>query len=227
MPPNVANQVWLSLELDDGGFESITVESMPMTRASTLQTQTAIFENESIMLAGYLRDIEEEAGWGIPYLRDIPFIGWLFGGSSTRKETVQRMFILTPHIVDLDTEMLLRLQSARLRDLTEEEKLQDDAEEIDLERKHREIEREDTRERRRDAAEARYERRKAEVEHAHEMRKVERAKLEDLLQDDKRVWRQEEKASQEQLKTERKAKKAKKAAQPDKKAEATDAEVKA
>ena len=80
---NVPNQVWLSLELDDGGFETITVDAMPMTRSSTLQTQTAVFEDESIMLAGYLRDIEEDAGWGIPYLRDIPWIGWIFGGKST------------------------------------------------------------------------------------------------------------------------------------------------
>ena len=85
---NIPNQVWLALELDDGGFESVTVDSMPMTRTSTLQTQTAVFEDESIMLAGYLRDIEEDAGWGIPWLRDIPLIGWLFGGKSSRTETV-------------------------------------------------------------------------------------------------------------------------------------------
>jgi hypothetical protein len=106
---------------------SLSVDAMPMTRASTLQTQTAVFENESIMLAGYLRDIEESAGWGIPYLRDIPWIGWLFGGASVRKETVQRMFVFTPHIVDLDAEMLARLQATRLRDITEEEKMEDDA----------------------------------------------------------------------------------------------------
>ena len=140
---NVPNQVWLSIELDDGGFESITVDAMPMSRSSTLQTQTAVFENESIMLAGYLRDIEEDAGWGIPWLRDIPWIGWLFGGKSTRKETVQRMFVMTPHIVDLDKEMLARLQATRLRDIREGEKMQDDAEVSDNERKRRDLERKD------------------------------------------------------------------------------------
>ena len=137
---NVKNQVWLSLELDDGGFESITVDAMPMTRASTLQTQTAIFEDESIMLAGYLRDIEENAGWGIPFLRDLPVIGWLFGGKSTRKETVQRLFIITPRIVDLDAEALVRLQATHLRDLEEAKSLQDDVddEEEEKERPRRE-----------------------------------------------------------------------------------------
>ncbi len=116
--PEIADCVWLSLELDDGGFESISVDSMPMTRASTLTTQTAVFVDESILLAGYLRDIEEDAGWGIPYLRDIPWIGWLFGGKSTRKETVQRMFVITPHVVDIDREMVARHQATLLRDLS-------------------------------------------------------------------------------------------------------------
>ena len=142
---NVNSQVWLSLRLDDGGFESVTVDAMPMTRASSLQTQTAVFEGEAIMLAGYLRDIEESAGWGIPYLRDIPWIGWIFGGKSTRKETVQRMFVLTPHIVDLDAEALARLQATRLRDIVEEEVLEDDAHGSDIERKQRDLEREHAR----------------------------------------------------------------------------------
>ena len=130
---NMPNQIWLSLQLNDGGFEAISVDSMPMKRTSSLTTQTAVFEDESIMLAGYLRDIEEDAGWGIPYLRDLPLIGWIFGGRSTRKETVQRVFIVTPHVVDLDQEMLYRLQATRLRDISVGEEVERDLEESEEE----------------------------------------------------------------------------------------------
>jgi type III secretion protein C len=195
----VADQVWLSMRLDDGGFESIAVDSMPMTRTSTLQTQTAVFENESIMLAGYLRDIEESGGWGIPYLRDIPFIGWLFGGSSVKKETVQRMFILSPHIVDLDAEMLARLQATRLRDVSAEETIADDAEQADDERREREQERENAKRIRHEQHEDRYERRRAEIEHGNEMREIERERERRRLEDDKDKWKDEEKTAKEQL----------------------------
>ena len=140
---NLPGRVWLTLQLDDGGFDSVVVDSMPMKRSSSVQTQTAVFEDEAIMLAGYLRDIEESGGWGIPYLRDIPFIGWLFGGASTHKETVQRMFILTPRVVDLDAATLARLQATRLRDVTHEESLEDDAKESDNAREIRDIKREE------------------------------------------------------------------------------------
>ena len=200
---NMPNQVWLSLELDDGGFESVTVDAMPMTRSSRLQTQTAVHESESIMLAGYLRDIEEDAGWGIPYLRDIPWIGWIFGGKSTRKETVQRMFILTPHIVDLDGETLARLQATRLRDVTEAEKMQDDAEMSDNERERRDLERKDSQERRRERVEDALERRKAEFEHGKGMRQVERDRQKMKLLDDISDWKAEEKAARAKLDAER------------------------
>ena len=200
---NVNSQVWLSLRLDDGGFETVTVDAMPMTRASSLQTQTAVFEGEAIMLAGYLRDIEESAGWGIPYLRDIPWIGWLFGGKSTRKETVQRMFVLTPHIVDLDTEALARLQATRLRDIVEEEKLEDDAHGSDIERKQRDLEREHTRVRREQKAADAYKRREAELDHNYEMRQFDRKRGKYRLDEDKHEWKRIENEEQDRFEAEK------------------------
>ena len=199
---NVPDQVWLSLELDDGGFESITVDAMPMKRTSTLTTQTAVFVDESIMLAGYFRDIEEDAGWGIPYLRDIPWIGWLFGGKSTRKETVQRMFAITPHIVDLDQETLARFQATRLRDVVEAEQMQDDAEINDDEREKRDLERQDNRERRKERQEDYLERRKAEMEHVKEMRQFDRKREKNRLKNDIDDWKEQAKAEREKLKAE-------------------------
>ncbi len=186
------NQVWLSLRLDDGGFETVSVDSMPMTRSSSLQTQTAVMEGESIMLAGYLRDIEESGGWGIPYLRDIPWIGWLFGGASVKKETVQRMFLLTPHVVDLDAGMLARLQATKLRDITEEEKLSDDADDLDEERRLRDLERDEARRQRHERYDNRYERRKAEIEHLREVHKLGQRFTEEELKEDKKTWEEEE-----------------------------------
>ncbi len=189
---NVANQVWLSMRLDDGGFESITVDSMPMTRSSGLITQTAVFEDESIMLAGYLRDIEESAGWGIPILRDIPLIGWLFGGKSTKTETVQRMFIISPHVIDLDLEAVGRDQAARMRDLIAVEAFQDDAENDDIERKRRALERKELQRIREERAGDDLARRRAELEHLRELRDIERDAVADELDEDIREWRGEE-----------------------------------
>ncbi len=189
---NIPDQVWLTVSLDDGGFESVSVDSMPMKRTTSLQTQTTIFEDESIILAGYFREIDEKAGWGIPILRDIPLIGWIFGGSSTRKETVQRMFIITPHVVDLDVELLVRSQAARIRDTTAGDEAVEGTEDGDIGNERRRLEREDNRDRRREKAADELDRRKAELEHGRNMRKIERAEGRDRLNDDIRAWQAEE-----------------------------------
>lgn len=200
---NAPDSVWMSLELDDGGFEAISVDAMPMTRSSTLTTQAAIFEGESIMLAGYLRDIVEDAGWGIPYLRDIPFIGWLFGGKSTRNETVQRIFIVTPHIIDLDTQALERVQATRLRDVNIGEAAEDDAEESDDQREIRELERKNWNKAREERHEDALARRKAEIEHGTHMRQFNRKRTRRLLSEDIKEWQEIEKAERERLEREK------------------------
>ena len=140
---NLPRQVWLTMELEDGGFESVSVDAMPMTRQSTLHTQAAIDENDAILLGGYFRDIKENGGWGIPYLRDIPWIGWIFGGATYKEETVQRLFILTPRVIDIaayqsSTQSLMRVQALNQRDMSAVEDLHELIKRDDAARKDRE-----------------------------------------------------------------------------------------
>jgi type III secretion protein C len=178
---NEPDRVWLSMELQDGGFESISVDAMPMTRSSSLETQAAVLEGHSIMLAGYLRDIKESGGWGIPYLRDIPWIGWLFGGSSTRNETVQRMFILTPYVIDVTTNDVVSVQAGRQRDVEREEIMEDAFDKDGVERKEREAQLEFNRETRHERAEERNDRNE-------KIRGLSREIRRDSMKEGRKIW---------------------------------------
>ena len=194
---NVPDRVWLSMELQDGGFEAITVDAMPMTRTSSLETQAAVLEGHSIMLAGYLRDIKESGGWGIPYLRDIPWIGWLFGGVSTRDETVQRMFILTPYVIDVTTNDVVSVQSTRQRDVEREQILDEAFDKDGIVRKEREAQIDFRRESRQERAEERHDRNE-------EIRDLKREKRKDAMKKDRKNWEkwfEEEKRRYEESKS--------------------------
>jgi len=182
--PGEASQLWMTISLADGGFEAISVDSMPLTRSSTVETQTAVFEGECILLGGYMRDIVEEDAWGIPFLRDIPLIGWLFGGVSKKTETVQRMFILTPYIVEIDSEDLARIQATRQRDIQAEEQLEDDKLEDDDVRELRELEREERHREQSERHADELERRKAELKLEREIREADR-------KDARKEWHEE------------------------------------
>ena len=194
---NVPDRVWLSMELQDGGFEAITVDAMPMTRTSSLETQAAVLEGHSIMLAGYLRDIKESGGWGIPYLRDIPWIGWLFGGVSTRDETVQRMFILTPYVIDVTTNDVVSVQSTRQRDIEREQILDEAFDKDGIVRKEREAQIDFRRESRQERAEERH-------DQNEEIRDLKREKRKDAMKKDRKNWEkwfEEEKRRYEESKS--------------------------
>ena len=185
------------MELQDGGFEAITVDAMPMTRTSSLETQAAVLEGHSIMLAGYLRDIKESGGWGIPYLRDIPWIGWLFGGVSTRDETVQRMFILTPYVIDVTTNDVVSVQSTRQRDIEREQILDEAFDKDGIVRKEREAQIDFRRESRQERAEERHDRNE-------EIRDLKREKRKDAMKKDRKNWEkwfEEEKRRYEESKS--------------------------
>ncbi len=194
---NEARRVWLTMSLQDGGFESITVDAMPMTRTSTLDTQALVPENGSLLLAGYFRDIEEEAGWGIPYLRDIPWIGWLFGGASHTKESVQRLFIITPRVIGVVEPGLTEAQAVRARDVVREEDLQEALEGSDDERRVREADRREYREIRKENADERLKVREAEIERDRRDRKLEMRKRDDALRDNVRQWKDDYTAREE------------------------------
>jgi Flp pilus assembly secretin CpaC len=184
--PETPDRVWLSMELQDGGFVAITVDAMPMTRTSSLETQAEVTEGNSIMLAGYLRDIKESGGWGIPYLRDIPWIGWLFGGASYRDETVQRMFILTPYVIDVTSagDDLVTVQAERQRDIENERILEEAFDKDGIERKELEAQVDFRSEARRERAEERHERNEA-------VRDFERDKRHDAMEVDHEQWETE------------------------------------
>ncbi len=188
---NTMNQVWLSLEIIDGGFESVAVDSMPMTRNSEITTQAAVYEGDAILVGGYLRDVVERKSWGIPILRSIPLIGWLFGGTSSQTTTVQRMFIVTPYIVTLDQVDLARIQATRQRNIQLEESLNDDYEEDAEVRKLRDQEREERNERRRQEVENEVARRKAELKFTREKRNAEYEDVRDEWKDDLRIRREQ------------------------------------
>jgi len=61
---------------------------------------TAIVQNgESVIIGGLISDKERSSNVGIPLLKDIPYLGALFGYTETNHEEINLVIILTPYIV--------------------------------------------------------------------------------------------------------------------------------
>ena len=203
------DQIWLSIDLTDGGIvDEQDVDAMPLTRSSKVVTQAGIYEGESLLLAGNLRDVKSKAGWGVPWLRDLPWVGWLFGGLSVTKETVQRMFVITPRKISMDQDNIARIQATRQRDISDAEAFEKDAEDSDNAREIREQENKAQSERRREETEDRLRRRKAEIQRDVDQRHLDRVRERRRLDEDCAEWKADLEAAKKQLKEEDEAREA-------------------
>jgi type II secretory pathway component GspD/PulD (secretin) len=63
-------------------------------------------DGETIVIGGILKDSDTTASAGVPYLKDIPVLGWLFKNSSVDKKLEELIVFITPRIASAGSENL-------------------------------------------------------------------------------------------------------------------------
>jgi type III secretion protein C len=93
-------QIQMVVDIEDGTLVSREGLSLPVVKKSTLATQAVILENQSLLIGGYNMENAENALKKIPLLSDLPVVGQLFTTSYANREKYERLFLITPRIVD-------------------------------------------------------------------------------------------------------------------------------
>jgi len=63
-------------------------------------------DGETIVIGGIMKDTKSSTEQGIPYLKDIPVLGWLFKNTRWQKDFEELMVFITPRIVAAGSENL-------------------------------------------------------------------------------------------------------------------------
>ncbi|MEX3931621.1 type III secretion system outer membrane ring subunit SctC [Paraburkholderia phymatum] len=97
--PDGAKNVLLSVQIDDGAFDSsLSVDGIPKVNNHSIMTQAVIADGESLLLGGYQYEHSETSTSQVPVLGDLPYMGALFRDKQTRVERVERLILITPRI---------------------------------------------------------------------------------------------------------------------------------
>ena len=75
------------------------VEGIPTFRTRRASTSAKLRANETLVIGGLVQHERIERERGLPYLKDIPYIGTLFRATSYTDETNELMIIVTPRLV--------------------------------------------------------------------------------------------------------------------------------
>ncbi len=63
-------------------------------------------DGETIVLGGILKDTSQDSESGVPYLKDIPVLGWLFKNQRVQKDFEELMVFITPRITSAGSQNL-------------------------------------------------------------------------------------------------------------------------
>ncbi|WP_232515223.1 type III secretion system outer membrane ring subunit SctC [Burkholderia ambifaria] len=89
----------LQVFIEDGSLGSQRVDGLPVTSKSAITTQALVRNGESLLIGGYVRDVNDRGEAKVPLLGDIPLLGALFRFRSTQTDRQERLFLITPKLL--------------------------------------------------------------------------------------------------------------------------------
>ena len=126
---DIGTELTITPTINEEGYVNLTVEQSVKAATSEVQfdapvistreatTQVFVRDGQTVVIGGLVDRQEDKTRSGIPFLKDIPILGYLF--SSTRETTItsELFLFLTPYIVetDQDAEELRRELERRLK----------------------------------------------------------------------------------------------------------------
>lgn len=76
-----------------------------VTTKRSAKTSIVVKDKETVVIGGLIQDSEEDTVSKVPFLGDIPLMGWLFKTKSKIRKKTNLMILLTPHIVKDATDL--------------------------------------------------------------------------------------------------------------------------
>ena len=90
----------MNIQIEDGEITQRVVDGIPIINRNTINTQAAVKEGESLLIAGYSRQVSTAEQGGVPVLSDLPILGALFRDTKKRTQKVERFVLISPRIVN-------------------------------------------------------------------------------------------------------------------------------
>ena len=98
---NGERRVKLAVRIEDGSITGQLVDNIPIVQRSTVGANAMVGEGQSLLVGGYAYDVNRELQNRVPLLGDIPALGALFQFRSRSVSRVERLFMITPRVVNL------------------------------------------------------------------------------------------------------------------------------
>jgi type IV pilus secretin PilQ/predicted competence protein len=83
-----------------------TVDGIPQENTREAKANVLVKDGETVVIGGIMKDTSSNSDSGVPYLKDIPVLGWLFKKSSWQKDFEELVVFITPRVLAAGSENL-------------------------------------------------------------------------------------------------------------------------
>lgn len=97
-------RIRMVVNIEDGDINGqADVDNIPIVDRSSVATQAMVVDGESLLLGGMTADADTNDVTKVPLLGDIPLLGELFKFRQKSRAHTERLFLITPRVVSLDS----------------------------------------------------------------------------------------------------------------------------
>jgi general secretion pathway protein D len=77
-----------------------TLSSSPVINTRQISTQLSLHDGATVLLGGLISENSQSGSTGVPFLKDVPGVGYLFGTRSVEKTRNELFVFITPYVVN-------------------------------------------------------------------------------------------------------------------------------
>jgi type IV pilus assembly protein PilQ len=92
--------VLLDVDAKSSTFGSQTVDGIPSEIERSANSTVLVSSGQTFAMGGIYKLTDRDTVDGVPFLKDVPFVGHLFRRTNTRKSDEELIFFITPRIVE-------------------------------------------------------------------------------------------------------------------------------
>jgi len=121
--PRVSSQdkVTLAVETILENVIGVDDNNQPITTKQTVITESILRHGESIVIGGLVKTYDQEIETKVPFLGDIPLLGWFFTYTNEEEQQDNLLVMLTPYVIDKSEKLsVLQQQLGELGRLQQE-----------------------------------------------------------------------------------------------------------
>lgn len=100
-PQIVGNgRIFLSLKVNNDSRGDATEDAGPAINTNAVETQVLVNNGETIVIGGIFTSQKSNYQAKVPFLGDLPLVGWLFRNSISKQEKVELLVFITPRMIN-------------------------------------------------------------------------------------------------------------------------------